>query len=86
MSTLYILKSLTNFRYYIGSTDNLTRRLTEHNNGKSPYTRLTKPFKLVFSKEYKTLKEARKTEHKLKKLKSRKIIERITQEKEVRIG
>ncbi len=74
---LYILQSVTNDRFYIGSTNNLERRLEEHNNGESKYTNLTKPFKLVFSQKYPTLVDARKIEYKLKKLKSRKIIEKI---------
>ena len=85
MAFVYILQSQTNFRYYIGSTNNLERRLKEHNAGKSTYTKLTKPFKLVFAKEYLALREARQIEYKLKKLKSRKIIERIILDKEIRV-
>ena len=85
MAFVYILQSQTNLRYYIGSTNNIERRLNEHNSGKLPYTKLTKPFKLVFMKEYLTLKEARQIEYKLKKFKSRKIIERIILDNEIRI-
>jgi putative endonuclease len=76
---LYILKSLKNGKYYIGSTDNLERRLIEHNSGseKSKFTKNNRPFELVFSQEYESLKIARKIEYKLKSFKSRKIIEEI---------
>ena len=85
MGSVYILQSLVNSRYYVGSTDNLKRRLIEHNNGKSTYTKLTKPFKLVYSQEFPSLKEARRVEHRLKRLKSRKIIERIVEDKIIKI-
>lgn len=77
MGIVYILQSLVNNRYYIGSTIDLDRRVLEHNSGKSSYTKLTRPFKLVFSKQYDSIKKARRIEYRLKKLKSKKIIERI---------
>ncbi len=77
MFFVYILKSIKNNRYYIGSTENIERRLQEHNSGKSKYTKLTAPFILVFKKEYQTVQEARLIETKLKKFKSRKVIEQI---------
>ena len=85
MYFLYILKSLANDRYYVGSTNNLERRLKEHNTGKSKYTKLTKPFILVFKKEYKSVKEARFIEGKLKKFKSKNIIDKIIKEQEVKL-
>lgn len=77
MGIVYILQSEINGRYYIGSTNNLIRRLDEHNQGKSKYTRLTRPFKLMLSQQYLTIEEARKIEYRLKKLKNRSIIEKI---------
>jgi putative endonuclease len=77
MPCVYIIKSDKNERYYIGSTVNLTRRLEEHNRGKTPSTRYLVPWKAVFSQECDTLAEARKTERKLKSFKSRIIIDRI---------
>ena len=80
---VYILKSLKNSRYYIGSTNDLNRRLIEHNTGKSTYTSFSKPFELVFSQEYDELTTARKTEYWLKRQKDKKIIERIITEKKI---
>lgn len=74
MFYVYIIQSLKNNRYYIGSTNDYTRRLKEHNSGKSRYTKLTKPFKLVYLEKFSTLKETRQREFELKKLKSRKYI------------
>ncbi len=76
---VYILKSLKNQRFYIGSTNDLERRIFEHNSGsnKSKFTRDNCPFELVFSQEFETLILARKVEYKLKSFKSRKILEKI---------
>jgi len=82
---LYILQSEVNSRYYIGSTNNLDRRLSEHNNGFSGYTKFTIPFKLVFKQEYQTIEKARQIEFKLKKLKSRRIITKIIEDKTIRL-
>jgi putative endonuclease len=86
MGIVYILQSLVNQRYYIGSTNDLTRRLREHEEGKTKSIRFIRPCKLVFSQEYATLIEARKIEYKLKKLKSRVIIERIIGNKVIHLG
>jgi putative endonuclease len=62
MITLYVIRSITdNFRY-VGITNDLERRLKQHSAGLNKSTRLHKPFKLVFSEEYKNYKEARKRE------------------------
>lgn len=58
----YVLRSLKNKRFYIGSTNNLERRLIEHNIGKSKYTRSAKPFKLVYFEKFDTRQEAVKRE------------------------
>jgi len=58
MFYVYILKSLKNGRYYTGSTNDLKRRLVEHNSGGSKYTKLTRPFVLVHKEEFNTRKEA----------------------------
>ncbi len=75
---VYILKSDKTGKYYIGSSDNPERRLeTQHNIGFVRSTRSGIPWKLVFKQEYINLLMARKIEYKLKKLKSRIIIEKI---------
>ncbi|MBI2337614.1 GIY-YIG nuclease family protein [Candidatus Daviesbacteria bacterium] len=62
MYYVYVLRSLKNGRFYTGSTNNLERRLNEHNTGQSKYTKLTAPFALVYKEEYKTKEEAYKKE------------------------
>ncbi|MFH1896530.1 MAG: GIY-YIG nuclease family protein [bacterium] len=66
MFTVYVLRSLVNNRFYTGQTNDLHRRLEEHNSGSSEYTRLTRPFVLVHTEEYKTRKEAVRRERMLK--------------------
>ena len=77
----YIIQSLKNNRYYIGSSSNVERRLKEHNLGKSKYTKATRPFKLVYTEEYETNILARQRELYLKRLKSRVYIEKLINEK-----
>ncbi|KKR31469.1 MAG: Excinuclease ABC subunit C [Candidatus Gottesmanbacteria bacterium GW2011_GWC2_39_8] len=84
--TVYILQSLVNLRYYIGSTSDFNRRIIEHQSGKSKYTKLIKPFKVVFRQEFASIIEARRIEYKLKKLKSRTIIEKIIKDGFIKLG
>ena len=81
MYFVYILQSEKNGRYYIGSTNNLERRLLEHNSGKTKSLKYLRPLKIVFQKEYSHEYEAKQIEKKLKKLKNRNILERIITEK-----
>ncbi len=78
----YILYSKSWNRYYIGSTNNLTRRLTEHNSGQTKSTRNGKPWRLAFLKIFKTYSQARNFEIKIKRMKSRKFIEDLIDSKE----
>ena len=86
MAYVYILQSEINKRYYIGSTENLERRFEEHNSGKSRYTKLTKPFKLVFSQEFDSFIQAQHIERKLKSFKRRDILERIIKDGYIKTG
>ena len=56
--------------YYTGYTDNLIRRINEHNRGYgAKYLKRGKlPVELVFSKEYRYYKNALKAERRIKKL------------------
>ena len=80
MNYVYILQSERNGKYYIGSTNNIERRLLEHNYGKTKSLQHILPVRLVFKQEFGTLLEARKVELKSKKNKSRSIIERIIED------
>lgn len=82
---VYILKSLKNNRFYIGSTNDLRRRLREHQQGKNKYTKNILPMKPIFTQTYPTLRTARKIEYRLKKLKRKDIIEKIIKENKIRL-
>ena len=85
MAWVYILQSEVNNRFYIGSTDDLEQRLLEHNAGNSGYTKFSRPFMIVFSQEYKTLKDARYIENRLKRLKKHDYIENIVKDGIIKI-
>lgn len=44
----YILKSERNAKMYIGYTNNLRKRLMQHNHGKSTYTKIGRPYTLIY--------------------------------------
>ena len=76
---VYILYSESADKYYIGSTDDVSRRLEEHNSvDKNTYTSRYRPWVLKASFMISECRgDARRVESYLKRLKSRKIIERI---------
>jgi putative endonuclease len=53
---------------YVGCTNNLERRLEQHNNSKSGahYTKIRRPVILIYKEEFSTLKEARGREAEIK--------------------
>ena len=62
---LYILECSDN-SYYIGHTDNLEKRISEHASGASEYTRMRLPIILKYSERFATRDEAFVAERKLK--------------------
>jgi putative endonuclease len=56
---VYIVKCLDN-SYYTGMTNNLTRRIDEHNEGNNPesYTYTRRPVELVFYSEFNEVEQA----------------------------
>ena len=77
MYFVYILQSIKDNSYYIGYTIDINRRINEHNFGRTGYTKLKRPWKLIYKEEYKTEKEAINRERHLKSLKNRKALEKI---------
>ncbi|MFA4817935.1 MAG: GIY-YIG nuclease family protein [Parcubacteria group bacterium] len=75
MIYLYVIKSKKISYRYIGITNNLTRRLGQHNNGYNKNTRTYKPFDLILSEKYADYKEARKREIFLKSGVGRKFLD-----------
>jgi putative endonuclease len=65
---LYVLKCRDG-TLYTGITTDITRRLTEHNNGSaSRYTRSRFPVKLIFSEPCRDRSQALKEEYAMKRL------------------
>ena len=58
----YILKSLKQRKFYTGQTDNLEKRLLEHNSGKSLYSRRYMPWECVYFEQFESKEEAVKKE------------------------
>jgi putative endonuclease len=58
MYYVYVIKSQTKGTFYTGHTVDIERRLIEHNNGVSFYTRNRGPWELVYSKEFASRSEA----------------------------
>jgi putative endonuclease len=77
MFSMYILQSSNSGRYYIGHTDEISRRLTEHNSGMAKYTQREKPWKVVYVENFVTRSAAMKRELEIKRKKSRKYIEKL---------
>lgn len=72
----YILESETG-SYYVGSTNNLMKRLAYHNSGKVQSTKNNRTWEMIYSEKFDTLSEARKRERQIKNWKSRSAIERV---------
>lgn len=74
MHYVYILKSKKNRKLYKGFTNDLKRRIKEHNSGNSTFTKNNGPWELVYYEAFISEKDARSEE---KFLKSGKGKERI---------
>jgi len=66
MFFVYFLKSKKDNQLYVGSTNDLARRIKEHNNGKCFSTKMRAPFSLIYYEAYRVEKDARHREHNLK--------------------
>ena len=69
MYFVYILRSLSDGKYYIGSTKDISSRLSYHNSGKQRSTKNRIPFELVYSEEFVTKTDALTRERQIKSYK-----------------
>lgn len=76
MIFVYVIKSEKDFRY-VGITNNIKRRLEEHNIGKNNSTSFYKPFILMHLEKCNDYKEARKREKFLKSGQGRKFLDTL---------
>jgi len=58
MKFVYILESKLDKSWYIGKTSNIKRRLSEHNSGKSTFTKTKMPWKIIYIECYVNKKDA----------------------------
>lgn len=74
MFYVYLLKSKKDKELYIGFTNDINRRLSEHNSAAVPSTKSRIPFELIYYEGYKAEKDARHREKNLK-LRSRAFVQ-----------
>jgi len=60
--TVYVLKSEKDKKRYIGSTNDLGRRIKEHNSGRVRSTKNRRPLSLIYKEDYSSEREARSRE------------------------
>jgi len=66
---VYILQSLKDHKFYIGSSSDVYKRLQYHNDGKQRSTKYRTPFKLIYFEELNSKTEALKREKHIKSFK-----------------
>ena len=66
MIYVYVLKSLSSSRAYIGCTSDLRKRVAEHNARQERSTKAEFPWKLIYYEAFLSLSSARQREAKLK--------------------
>jgi putative endonuclease len=79
MHYIYVIKSRIKKYYYIGSTENLRKRVEEHNQGKTKSIKHLIPFEVVYYEAYTTKTLACKREIELKKnsFKKKELLQKI---------
>jgi len=77
MYWVYIIRSLKDNKHYIGYTNNLERRLQDHNRGKSESVKYRGEFALVHREEYLTKLEAVRREKQIKSYKGGEAFKRL---------
>jgi putative endonuclease len=74
---IYILRSKKDGSFYKGFTNDLSRRLHEHNSGKSQFTSSKIPWELIYWEEFNTKAEAIYREKYLKSAAGRRYIKKL---------
>ncbi|MFA6470305.1 MAG: GIY-YIG nuclease family protein [Bacteroidota bacterium] len=80
MYFVYILQSLKSGKFHVGHTDDLPKRLLQHNNGYNSSTKSGTPWEIKHTEEFATRSDAMKREYEIKSQKSRKYILRLLDE------
>ena len=77
MFYVYILKSDVDGSFYAGQTNDLEDRIKRHNESRSVYTKLKRPWRMVYFEEFENRSLALKREKQIKAWKSRLLIEKL---------
>lgn len=78
MYIVYILKNQLTGRHYIGSTNNIERRIEEHNRGQTFSTRYGKNnWELIYSEKYESILESKRRERQIKSFKGGEAFKRL---------
>lgn len=81
MNYTYILKC-SDGTYYTGWTNNLEKRVSDHNQGRgAKYTKARRPVELIYYEEFMTKEEAMKREYAIKHLTRQKKEQLISEHK-----
>ena len=84
MWNVYVLRSLVNGKFYTGYTGDFDKRLKAHNSGRGGrFTKLNKPFELVYKEDFEDKYTAQKRERELKTNKGRYWVKKIVNSKPV---
>jgi len=74
---IYVLESIVSGTRYVGMTNNIVRRLREHNSGTMKSTKAFVPWKVIYIEEVDSRLEGRKREKYLKSSAGRRYLQKI---------
>ncbi len=85
MTYLYFIHSPSKNKIYVGVTTHLQERLKKHNDHAyaGAFSKIATDWELIFQKEFEDKQEALFLEKFIKKMKSRKFIEKVIQQPEI---
>jgi putative endonuclease len=82
MVLLYVLKSRVKAFRYVGISQNVSKRLDQHNRGNTPSTKAHRPFTIVYQEEHPDYQSARAREKYLKSSAGRRWLNSMLETKE----
>ena len=74
---VYVIRDIKTDKFYVGSTNNIKRRIYQHFHNHTQTTRIMKVKEVVLIQEYPNLKMARNIERKIKNLKRKDYIRKM---------
>ena len=74
---VYILRSTRTQRFYIGHTEELQKRIAEHNQGRVPSTKNRGPWELIYTEQFPSRSAASRREREIKAMKSHAWVEQL---------